>query len=38
MQAVSGLAVLWRPYGVIGAGVLVACNVLATAGLYAGGR
>lgn len=38
VQALAGLAVFWRPYGVIAAGVLLLCNAIATVGLFAAGE
>ena len=38
VQAVAGLAVLWRPIGTLAAVLLLLCNTLATAGLYAAGE
>jgi hypothetical protein len=37
-QLVSGLGILSRSYGVAAAAVLAACNVVATAGLFAAGE
>lgn len=38
VQAVAGLVIPWRPYGVIGAWLLVTCNLVATIGLFAAGQ
>lgn len=38
VQLVSGLGVLSRSFGVAAAAVLAACNVVATAGLFAAGE
>ena len=38
VQAVAGLTVLWPAFGVIAGSVLVACNVVATVGLFAAGQ
>ena len=38
VQAVAGILIPWRRYGVIGAWLLLICNLVATIGLFAAGQ